>query len=100
MEHRSLFVDKTQRHEFSDSSRTFLNVTEDIEMNRLVTRRFNVAVHDSRGGRNPYLMGGLDQVNPLGGANSARRNLATYFVHQHLCGSPRETANASLLKCQ
>src|SRR5262245_25820624 len=98
MEHRRLFVYETQRHEFSDSSSTFLNITEDIEMSRLVTRRFNVAVHDSRGGRNPYLMGGLDQVNPLGGADSARRNLVTYFVHQHLCGSSGETANAGFLE--
>src|SRR5262249_5710951 len=100
MEHGSFFVDKTQRHEFGDSSCTFLNVTQNIEMNRLVTRRFNVTVHDSRGCRNAYLMGGLDQVNPLGGADSAWRNLVTYFVHQHLPASPRQTANAGFLKCQ
>src|SRR5882672_3290752 len=98
VEHGSFFVDETQRHEFGDSAGSFLDVAQDIEMNRFVTRRFNMAIHNSRGCRDAYLMGGLDQVNPLRGADSAGRNLVPYLVHENLCRSPRETSHARLLE--
>src|SRR5687768_14444786 len=68
-------------------------------MKRFVTRRFNVAVHDSGGGRDSDLMGGLDQLNPLRGADPARRNLVAYLIDQNLGGSSRQTADPRRFKC-
>src|SRR4249920_4121683 len=82
VEHRSFFVDETQWHEFGDPAGSFLYVAQDIEMNRFVTRRFNMTVHNSRGRRDAQIVGRLDQVNPLGSADSTRRNLVAHLIHE------------------
>src|SRR5262245_13198111 len=67
-------------------------------MNRLVARAFDVAVHDRRGGANAQFMGGLDQVDPLGSADSSRRHLTTNLVDQDFRGGSRQAADAGVLE--
>ena len=98
MEHGSFFVDKTQRNEFGNTSGSFLDVAQGIEMNRFVTRRFNMTVHNSRGCRDAEFMGRLDQVNPLRSADSTGRNLVAHLIHENLRRSPREAPYTGLLE--
>src|ERR1041385_2576639 len=67
-------------------------------MKGFVTRVFNVAVHDRRGRRNADFMGGLDQLDPLFGADPPGRNYLANVIDQDFRRSSGQTADTGLFK--
>ena len=80
MEHRSFFINETQRHEFCDAARTLLNVAQDAQVDSLMAGTFNVTVHDRGGRSDSYFMRGLNQIGPFRGANPPGRDLLANFI--------------------
>ena len=98
LKHGRILVDEPQRHKLGDAPRLLLQGAQPVQVDRLVVRGLQVAVHYGRGGGQAQPVRRLQQLHPLRGGDPAGRDHVAHRVHENLRGGARQAAQAGLLE--